>query len=112
MCVLGIDIHHLIYELSIGIRLPDPEFCPRTIQSLLKNCFYAEPSQRPDFKEIKDALEASYHDMIAHANSNVNFAGNETHSLYMLPISPMNDKTMESRYVTMIKGNTEVYVQI
>ena len=70
------DVRDLIYELSLGIRLPNPEFCPQPIATLLTRCFYAEPGQRPDFKEIKGDLESAYNYMMGHAYSNINMTGN------------------------------------
>ena len=99
------DLQDLIHELSIGIRLPSPEFCPQPIATLMKHCFYADPYRRPDFTKIKGDLESAHNDLMGRDNSNVNVTGNEGYESYALAISTMNDNTMKSRYDAIKSGN-------
>ena len=99
------DIHHLLYELSIGVRLPSPEFCPFPITALMKECFHADPNERPDFSTIKGGLQTEDQDMNARALSNSNGGANETTPFYATLINEINDNTMRSRYRAVIKGN-------
>ena len=103
----GIDIHHLIYELRKGIRLPNPPFCPHGICDLISKCFYEDPNQRPNFKEIKRDFRAAYDDLLAIAQSKANTNGNETEPLYisLMPINEIKDDTMKRRYLNVKLGN-------
>ena len=58
--IIGMTIHQLIYELSVGIRLPNPEFCPPSISTMLRKCFHNDPTERPDFKEITDNVQLTF----------------------------------------------------
>ena len=58
--ISGIDIESLIYDLSFGVRLPAPKFCPQSISYLLKKCFVTEPDQRLNFRIMKVFLEDAY----------------------------------------------------
>ena len=51
--ILGIDLNNLVYDLSFGVCLPEPKFCPEIITDLIKRCFYEKSDKRPDFKAIK-----------------------------------------------------------
>ena len=99
------DISQLIHELKLGIRLPSPTFCPKPIATLMKQCFHADPKERPDFSKIKSELEAEYKDMNARTILNSNGEGNETTPLYVTLLNEMTDNTMRSRYSAVIKGN-------
>ena len=46
----------LIKDLSLGIRLQTPIYCPLPIATLIEKCFHESPEERPDFKEIKAIL--------------------------------------------------------
>ena len=50
----------LIKDLSLGIRLQTPIYCPLPIATLIEKCFHEYPEERPDFKEIKATLIAAY----------------------------------------------------
>ena len=101
------SIHHLIYELCQGIRLPNPPFCPDDICNLIKRCFLEDPDQRPNFKEIKEILQTAYDALIATAQSNKNKNEKETENPYasMISLKKMKDNTMQERYSCIKRGN-------
>ena len=86
------DIHQLIYELSIGIRLPNPQFCPQQIGTLLKHCFHEKPNERPNFRKIKGHLEAADKNLIAQVT-------------LIDAINKMKDNTMGSLYANIKTGD-------
>ena len=91
-----------MYELSFGIRLPNPNFCPETIANLLRKCFYDAPNKRPDFLEIKKELQAAYHVLINLNNSNSNVTDKYTHPI---TLSNTMNGLMEARYLDMKSSN-------
>ena len=99
--ILGIDIDSLIYDLSFGVRLPAPRFCPQPISYLLQKCFVTEPDQRPDFKVIKKFLEDVYRLLFTKTKLAEKQRNDQTVSHPMaIPSS-----TMKSRYVAVLQGN-------
>lgn len=58
--ILGITLHQLIYELSNGIRLPEPESCPTSMADLIQQCFKQEPTERPSFSDVKEVISEEY----------------------------------------------------
>ena len=100
---LGIDIDSLIYDLSFGVRLPAPKFCPQSIAYLLKKCFVTEPDQRPDFKIIKAFLEDAYRLLFNKKQSAEKHR--DSSQLPKQPLSELQGKTMKNRYVAVLKGN-------
>ena len=97
--ILGIDVEQLIKDLSFGIRLQKPIFCPHPIATLLEKCFYASPDQRPNFEEIKAFLVAAY-DMLfdRQKESNVKNFGIIDNNV---------NKAMQVQYSTVIQMNKE-----
>ena len=97
--ILGIDVEQLIKDLSFGIRLQKPIFCPQPIAILLEKCFYASPDQRPNFEEIKAFLVAAY-DMLfdRQKESNVKNFGIIDNNV---------NKAMQVQYSTVIQMNKE-----
>ena len=67
----GIDVERLIYDLSFGVRLPNPAFCPKEIASLLRKCFKESPQKRPDFKEIKTFIKSDFEKLLEKSNLNL-----------------------------------------
>ncbi|XP_066501247.1 tyrosine-protein kinase JAK2a [Hoplias malabaricus] len=51
-------VYHLIDLLKNNYRLPAPEGCPAEVHSLMKECWAAEPSQRPSFKPLGQAVDS------------------------------------------------------
>ena len=89
----------MIKDLSFGIRLQKPIFCPQSIATLMDKCFHTSPDQRPDFEEIKATLVAAYTMLFnkkKHKDIKTVRLGDST-----------NNKPMYSRYSTMIKMNKE-----
>ena len=102
---IGMDLHHLIYQLSSGNRLHDPEFCPRSVSNLLKQCFRKDPVLRPNFEIIKNELTNAYEAMTSLDNSRNNSSGNGSNNGYSLPINKIIENVMETQYAIMIKEN-------
>ena len=46
--------------LSCGDRLPNPDFCPPQISTLIQLCFHGDPNGRPNFKEIMSFSDPEY----------------------------------------------------
>ncbi|KAK9954840.1 hypothetical protein ABG768_014760 [Culter alburnus] len=51
-------VYHLIDLLKRNYRLPPPDGCPAEIHSLMKECWAAEPSDRPTFKGLAHRVDA------------------------------------------------------
>eukprot|EP00049_Salpingoeca_infusionum_P004816 m.84059 g.84059 ORF g.84059 m.84059 type:complete len:711 (-) comp12736_c0_seq5:226-2358(-) len=56
----GMDLFSVLDRLESGYRMPKPEGCPPKIYQLMRDCWHADPQQRPSFKDIKTALETMY----------------------------------------------------
>jgi len=108
---IGMDVDRLIYDLSIGIRLPNPTFCPHQIASLIKKCFYESPNKRPNFKEIKTSLKSAFNKLMKVANSNIIVNTKDTKNenkgeYYSLGISKLSSSSdMKFRYTAIKKAN-------
>ena len=102
-------IHELRYELSSGIRLPDPTFCPARISELIQRCFLEDPNQRPTFKEIKEDLTAEDDILISNLYSSVETTnGTETQRqayATALPINKVKDDRMQRRFTSIREKN-------
>ena len=93
----------MIYDLSFGVRLPAPKFCPQSISYLLKKCFVTEPDQRPDFKIIKAFLEDAYRLLFNKKQSEEKHCDGS--QIPKQPLSELQGETMKNRYVAVLKGN-------
>ena len=109
--LVGISIHELIYELCQGLRLPTPTDCPEGVELLLKQCFYEDPTKRPDFADLKKDLLAA-HDLhvkeqIERTNKrNIQDGYATVHDyLSMLRIDKTKDDSMKNNYMAIIKRN-------
>ena len=93
----------MIYDLSFGVRLPAPKFCPQSISYLLKKCFVTEPDQRPDFKIIKAFLEDAYRLLFNKKQSAEKHCDGS--QLPKQSLGELQGETMKNRYVAVLKGN-------
>ena len=93
MSYTGIDFHGLIYDLTNGVRLPNPPFCPPPITSLLEKCFDEIPDKRPDFKVIKHYLDVIYTKLDALPTSNG------------IKIRKLENDEMKTRYTAVLHEN-------
>merc|ERR1711974_52806 len=59
----GINYTQLKYELSNGMRLEKPKFCPEEIGKLMGFCFNEIPEQRPTFSNIASQFERAFKQM-------------------------------------------------
>ena len=57
-----------MYDLSFGVRLPEPKFCPEIIAGLMKTCFYEKPDKRPDFKATKITVLSAYNLLVSNSH--------------------------------------------
>jgi hypothetical protein len=92
-------------ELSFGMRLQKPKFCPEPIATLLNNCFSELPEQRPAFQEIKSDLDTAYNSLLQQFQLNDKIKDKENSQAHHFPIINSIDNSMKSRYTAMIKGN-------
>nr|XP_054485104.1 tyrosine-protein kinase FRK [Agelaius phoeniceus] len=53
----GMPGHQVIQLLDNGYRLPQPETCPAPLYRMMKQCWNAEPDERPTFDSLSDQLE-------------------------------------------------------
>ncbi|KAL5286577.1 PTK2 family protein [Megaselia abdita] len=58
----GVKNNDVITKLDNGERLPLPQNCPPRLYSLMNQCWSYEPSKRPNFQAIKEALYDIYMD--------------------------------------------------
>ena len=52
----GKGVDQLIHELQNGYRMDKPEFATNEIGQLMTNCWKANPSERPTFHQLQEAL--------------------------------------------------------
>lgn len=52
----GVKNNDVITKLDNGERLPLPPNCPPRLYSLMNKCWSYEPTKRPNFQAIKEAL--------------------------------------------------------
>ena len=43
-------------EVMEGRRLPAPQYCPLVVANIIQRCWITDPSQRPDFTQLKARL--------------------------------------------------------
>ena len=101
----GIDIPQLVNDLTLGIRLPNPAFCPNAIAALLETCFCESPEKRPDFDEIKSKLNTAFNIIFLKNKTKADVAKTD----YQLVNLKRNSK-MQSQYSTLIKENKKEYL--
>ena len=101
--ILGISITDLIYDLSFGIRLPTPKFCPHPIAILLQTCFHENYVERPGFEAIMSTLETSFREVMKKPHS----VDNNCQKSDVSEITKMNNNTMQTQYTTIMSGNQQ-----
>ena len=104
--VVGIDVEQLISDLTLGIRLPRPNFCSQSIEVLLENCFYEEPMKRPSFEEIIVYLDKTYNKLFDTRSEHKPLRHHGLQSNTSVKDAPKNNE-MYFRYTAMIRGNKE-----
>ena len=101
-------VEDLIYDLSFGIRLPNPTFCPAPIANLITRCFYENPSKRPNFEEIKVTLKEAFNKMMNDWNKTTEPCQNLNEGeIHYIEINKLKDDTLKLRYKTIKKGNQQ-----
>jgi hypothetical protein len=104
----GMNVDDLIYDLSFGIRLPNPIFCPSPIAHLISKCFYDEPSKRPNFEQIKVTLKESFNKMMNESNRNAEMCTNKIEpDIHYTEINKLKDDKMKSRYKIIKRENRQ-----
>ena len=99
------NINDLMYDLSYGIRLPTPKFCPPPIANLVKECFYENPDLRPDFKNITNTLEILFEELMARHYKKRKASDKTARPSDYHPINTMKNNVMKSRYAKIVGGN-------
>ena len=46
----------LLHDITNGMRLEVPEFCPANLANMMKQCWCANPDERPSFSGLKDCI--------------------------------------------------------
>ena len=92
-------------DLTLGIRLPNPAFCPNAIADLLETCFRESPEKRPDFDDIKSKLNTAFNRIFLKNKTKADVAKTD----YQLVNLKRNSK-MQSQYSTLIKENKREYL--
>ena len=95
----------MIYDLSYGIRLPNPAFCPQSITTIIESCFYESPESRPDFEEIKHCLTDAYNKIPSQLQSKGCTTGNNIQPISNIAANPMKHNTMKTRYNSLLQEN-------
>ena len=95
----------MVNDLTLGIRLPNPAFCPNAIADLLESCFRESPEKRPDFDEIKSKLNTAFNRIFLKNKTKADVAKTD----YQLVNLKRNSK-MQSQYSTLIKENKREYL--
>ena len=101
----GIDIPQLVNDLTLGIRLPNPAFCPKAIADLLETCFRESPDKRPDFDEIKSKLNTAFNRILLKNKTRADVVKNDYHLVNL-----NRSAKMQSQYSTLIKENKREYL--
>ena len=102
---LGIDLVHLIVQLTSGQRLSRPKFCPEPISGLMTECFRENPCERPDFDQITRKLQLAYDEMIKNSQTKSSLIEPEDSQPYTTLIhKAVNDK-MKNQYAKLIAEN-------
>ena len=101
----GIDIPQLVNDLTLGIRLPNPAFCPKAIADLIETCFRESPEKRPDFDEIKSKLNTAFNRILLKNKTRADVAKNDYHL-----VNFNRSAKMQSQYITLIKENKREYL--
>ena len=83
----------------MGVRLPIPSNCPKSIWELMAQCFKEEPTDRPHFSEIKSSVLHSYRLIMDAVNSTKN-EDNDS-----VPEVQYSDFNLENTYLDMKKHN-------
>ncbi|XP_060060628.1 macrophage-stimulating protein receptor isoform X2 [Erinaceus europaeus] len=52
-----IDTFDLTHFLACGRRLPQPEYCPNSLYTVMQRCWAADPTARPTFRELTGEVE-------------------------------------------------------
>ena len=95
----------MVNDLTLGIRLPNPAFCPNAIADLLETCFRESPEKRPDFDEIKSKLNTAFNRIFFKNKTKADVAKNDYHLVNL-----NRSAKMQSQYSTLIKENKREYL--
>ena len=95
----------MVYDLSFGIRLPEPRFCPKTIAHLLTTCFYERPDKRPDFKAIKVTITAAYNQFVTNSQYIEKSLKVNEQNKPQPSINEIKNHDMKNRYAIVLNGN-------
>ena len=95
----------MVNDLALGIRLPNPAFCPKAIADLLETCFCESPEKRPDFDEIKSKLNTAFNRIFLKNKTRADVAKNG----YQL-VDLSRSTKMQSQYSALIKENKREYL--
>ena len=98
-------MQNLVYDLSYGIRLPTPIYCPQSISKLLGNCFHVDPDKRPDFQAAKEIILLSFNELTCQTNAFPVSAERNAFNPNECAINKMEDSTMKLRYASILKRN-------
>ena len=99
-------MEQLISDLTLGIRLPRPNFCSQPIADLLEKCFHEEPMKRSSFEEIIVYLDNTYEKLFDKRSGNKSLRDHGQQSDTLVKDAPKSNE-MYFRYTAMIRGNKE-----
>ena len=105
MFSLGVELAHLVVQVTSGQRLSCPKYCPESISRLITECFRKNPRDRPGFEEIIGKLQLAYDEMVKNARTKSSFIVAEEKQSYMTPFHGVLSNEMENQYTEMIKEN-------
>ena len=93
----------LLHDITKGMRLEVPEFCPENLANMMPQCWCANPDERPSFSILKDCIM-----------SDLNVIKDKMQLLRCLKVSPEDEGT-EKLYEDIQKSNpyrTVVYTTV
>ena len=109
MCVslifLGLDYYQLKHEISNGMRLQKPTFCPETIGKIMQSCFNEFPEQRPSFMDLASQFDQAFKLLKRVDGSNEAPGKYLDRNINYLQLQ--NSESMKAQYVEMKTQNSK-----
>ena len=100
------DLQQLLHMLRQGIRLPNPDFCPLQLSTLIQKCFLENPKDRPSFEDIKTAIGYAYNALITAVDpDDITKSEDSVRYFNVGSIDKTKDDEMKQRYLNMIREN-------
>ncbi|KAF8785487.1 Vascular endothelial growth factor receptor 1 like protein [Argiope bruennichi] len=94
----GIEIDEEFYKrLNAGFRMERPDYCPEDVYDIMKDCWLANPDDRPDFSQIADTLGGLMETGVKQHYIDLN-----------APYLEMNNKLLTHNYLNMPSNECQI----